>query len=62
MAVYVTGMLMPLSMFDVGEWQKLQKFLLPFFFLGGGWGLDNGLRVAVSVCSRNCRCYCSLEL
>lgn len=28
MAVYVTGMLMPLSMFDVGEWQKLQKFLL----------------------------------
>jgi hypothetical protein len=28
MAVYVTGMLMPLSMFDVCEWQMLQKFIL----------------------------------
>lgn len=32
MAVYVTGMLMPFSMFDVGEWQKLQKFLFCFEF------------------------------
>jgi hypothetical protein len=47
MAVYVTGMLMPLSMFDVCEWQMLQKFLLSlslslyfffffFYFLGFG--------------------------
>jgi hypothetical protein len=34
MAVYVTGMLMPLSMFDVGEWQKLQKCVcMCVFFL-----------------------------
>jgi hypothetical protein len=47
MAVYVTGMLMPLSMFDVCEWQMLQKFVLClslslyfffffFYFLGFG--------------------------
>jgi hypothetical protein len=42
MAVYVTGMLMPLSMFDVCEWQMLQKLLLSlslsfFFLLFGFW-------------------------
>lgn len=42
MAVYVTGMLMPLSMFDVGEWQKLQILFFYFFFVV----LDNGLQVA----------------
>jgi hypothetical protein len=60
MAVYVTGMLMPLSMFDVCEWQMLQKFLLSlslslyfFFFFFTFWVLDNVLKVvAISVCCR----------
>jgi hypothetical protein len=48
MAVYVTGMLMPLSMFDVSEWQKLQKFLFIFIFIFTFWVLDNVLQVVAS--------------
>jgi len=60
MAVYVTGMLMPLSMFDVCEWQMLQKFLLSlslslyfFFFFFFFWVLFNFIKVvSKSVCCR----------